>query len=186
MPQRRGVISPLYTFFAKLRGAPRFVRHSGSRALQHCCEACYKGAGAWRRPFPMNDIQQFVKSGSEKITPADIARFEQELPLVLAKINEANPPAQPHLEQQAQFLVRYVEDCLENQYQPEDLSALAEAIFALMYLHKGVDIIPDEIPEIGYADDSEVIRTVLRGHEGEFTRYASRGGFDFSALSLEA
>jgi uncharacterized membrane protein YkvA (DUF1232 family) len=132
------------------------------------------------------DIRNFVTQGSQKITPADIAQFEQELPLVLAKVNEADLPNEPHLREQAQFLVRYVEDCLGGQYQPEDIAALAEALFGLMYLLKGTDIIPDELPDIGFSDDSAVLRAVLGGHPDEFARYASRGGFDFAALSLDA
>lgn len=134
----------------------------------------------------MNDFQEFVTSGSQKITPAQIAQFEQELPLVLAKVNEVDPPAQPHLRCHAQFLVRYVEDCLDAKYQPDDVGALAEAIFALMYLHKGVDIIPDMIPNIGYSDDSAVLRTVLMGHVEEFTRFGDTVGMPYSELSIEA
>ena len=44
-----------------------------------------------------HDIQNFVTEGSQKITPAEIALFEQELPLVLAKVNELDAPALPHL-----------------------------------------------------------------------------------------
>ncbi len=134
----------------------------------------------------MNDFQEFVTSGSQKITPAQIARFEEELPLVLAKINEVDPPAQPHIRCHAQFLVRFVEDCLDAKYQPDDVGALAEAIFALMYLHKGVDIIPDIIPDIGYSDDSAVLRTVLMGHIEEFTRFGEATGIPFSSLSVQA
>ena len=133
-----------------------------------------------------SDLQDFVTQGSQKITPVHIAAFEQDLPFVLAKVNAADTPQQPHLREQAQFLVRYVEDCLGGQYQPEDISALAEALFALMYLFKGTDIIPDDVPGIGYADDSAILRIVLAGHVDEFARYASRGGLDFAALSLDA
>jgi uncharacterized membrane protein YkvA (DUF1232 family) len=133
----------------------------------------------------MNDFQEFVLTGSQKITPAQIAQFENELPMVLAKINEVNPSAQPHLLPQVQFLVRYVEDCLDNKFQPTDVGALAEAIFALMYLYKGVDIIPDNIPDIGFSDDSAVVRTVLKSHRDEFTRFGEVIGKPFSGISTE-
>jgi uncharacterized membrane protein YkvA (DUF1232 family) len=55
-----------------------------------------------------------------------------------------------------------------------------------MYLHKGVDIIPDIIPDIGYSDDSAVLRTVLTGHFKEFTRFGETSGIPFSSLSIEA
>ncbi len=133
-----------------------------------------------------NEIQELIVNGSRKITPAQIAQFEDHLPLVLAKINEADPPKQPNLEEQAQFLVRFVEDCLDDKYQPDDLAALAEALFALMYLDKQIDIIPDAVPGIGYADDSAVIRTVLLSHEAEFTKYGVSCGSAYAALPLEA
>ena len=132
-----------------------------------------------------SDIQNFVTAGSQKITPADIARFEAELPLVLARVNDLDAPGLPHIREQTQFLVRFVEDCLGSTYQPEDIAALAEAIFALMYLHKGVDIIPDGMPG-GYADDSAILRTVLAGHTAEFSRYADHVGHDFSKIPLDA
>jgi uncharacterized membrane protein YkvA (DUF1232 family) len=134
----------------------------------------------------MEDIAEFVREGAQKITPADIAQFEQELPLVLAKVAEADTSSLPHLREQAQFLVRFVEDCLGEQYAPEDVMALAEAIFALMYLLKGTDIIPDDLPGIGFSDDSAVIRAVLSHHTAEFSRYVSEMGYDFSLLSLDA
>lgn len=133
----------------------------------------------------MTDFEEFVVSGAQKITPGEIAKFEHELPLVLAKINQVDPPAQPHLKCQAQFLVRYVEDCLDSKYMPDDIGALAEAIFALMYLHKGVDIIPDMIPDIGFSDDSAVLRTVLRRHVPEFEKFGTAAGMDFQSLSVE-
>ncbi len=131
------------------------------------------------------EIQEFVTAGSQKITPADIAQFEQELPLVLAKVNDLDAPGLPHLREQTQFLVRYVEDCLGEQFQPQDIAALAEALFGLMYLLKGTDIIPDDLPG-GFADDSAVLRAVLAGHAEEFTRYANGVDLDFGALSLDA
>ncbi len=131
------------------------------------------------------EIQEFVIAGSQKITPAEIARFEEELPLVLAKVSDLDAPALPHLREQTQFLVRYVEDCLGNLYEPDDIAALAQALFGLMYLLRGTDIIPDNLPA-GYADDSAVLRAVLAMHPEEFSRYASRTGRAFDRLSLEA
>ncbi len=134
----------------------------------------------------LNDIQEFVRAGSQKLTSGQIAEFEHELPLLLAKVSEENPPNQPHLLKQAEFLVRYCEDCLDSKYEPEDVGALTEAVFALMYLQKPIDIIPDNIPGIGYSDDSAVLRTVLKSHAHEFGRFCNATGCDYAGLSLEA
>jgi uncharacterized membrane protein YkvA (DUF1232 family) len=41
------------------------------------------------------------------------------------------------------------------------LYAFAQAVFALTYAHKKIDVIPDLIPNVGRADDSSVVRAVL-------------------------
>jgi uncharacterized membrane protein YkvA (DUF1232 family) len=132
------------------------------------------------------DIQNFIVRGSQKLTPAQIAQFRENLPLVMAKVEEADPSRQPNLEEQTRFLVRYVEDCLDDKHQPVDVAALAEALFALMYLERGMDIIPDSVPEIGFSDDSAVLRTVIGTHETEFKGYCKRNGLKFSDLPTAA
>ncbi len=133
----------------------------------------------------LNDIQEFVRNGAQKITAGQMAEFEHELPLVLAKVNEIDPPNQPHLRKQAEFLVRFSEDCLDGKYEPEDVLTLTEALFALMYLRNPVGIIPNSVPEIGYLDDSAVLRTVLKSHAHEFGRFCKATGCDYAGLSLE-
>ncbi|MGC1481507.1 MAG: hypothetical protein WA771_13470, partial [Chthoniobacterales bacterium] len=95
----------------------------------------------------LNDIQEFVRNGAQKITAGQMATFEHELPLVLAMVNEEDPPDQPHMRKQAEFLVRFCEDCLDEKYVPEDILTLTESLFALMYLRKPVGIIPNGIPK---------------------------------------
>jgi uncharacterized membrane protein YkvA (DUF1232 family) len=41
----------------------------------------------------------------------------------------------------------------------------------LRYVDNRTDIIPDEVPGIGYADDSLVVRTVLKRHRELFIDY---------------
>jgi uncharacterized membrane protein YkvA (DUF1232 family) len=45
---------------------------------------------------------------------------------------------------------------------------LSETAFALGYTAKEADIIPDFVPEIGYADDSLIVHTVLERHQELF------------------
>jgi uncharacterized membrane protein YkvA (DUF1232 family) len=169
----------------------RYARARGIASASHCIDAGPRGLLSLDAPVygrqtaRMEGIAEFVRNGSQRITPADIAQFEDDLPLVLAKVAELDAPALPHLRSQTQFLVRYVEDCLGGQFQPEDIAALAEALFGLMYLLKGTDIIPDDLPG-GFADDSAVLRAVLAGHGDEFNRYANHAGLTFSRISLEA
>ena len=95
-------------------------------------------------------------------------------------------PEFPHLKPQTNFLVRYAEAVLDEAYPCSDLQAIAETVFALSYLVKEVDIIPDSVPHIGLADDSAVLRAVLMGHQGEFRAFAKKCKLDFDSVTTEA
>jgi uncharacterized membrane protein YkvA (DUF1232 family) len=63
--------------------------------------------------------------------------------------------------------------------------AVAQAVFALMYAHKKMDIIPDPLPTYGRADDSSVVRAVLIQNEKAFAQYAASQGFDWSRITSQ-
>jgi uncharacterized membrane protein YkvA (DUF1232 family) len=64
--------------------------------------------------------------------------------------------------------------------------AVAQAVFALTYAHKKVDVIPDLIPNLGRADDSSVVRAVLIQNEKWFAKYAAAMSFDWSRITSKA
>lgn len=134
----------------------------------------------------MSDIHEFVLRGGQKITVGHTDAFRRKLPFLKVKAETMETDDFPHLSEQTRFLVRYVEDVLDNVYASDDLSAVAEAVFALGYLLKDVDIIPDTIPSAGYADDSAVLRAVLDSHVPEFRQFAKAANLDFDKLSLSA
>jgi hypothetical protein len=49
-------------------------------------------------------------------------------------------------------------------------------VFALLYAHKKMGIIPESILELGRADDSSVVRAVLIQNEKAFAMYAGSQG----------
>jgi uncharacterized membrane protein YkvA (DUF1232 family) len=134
----------------------------------------------------MNSIHEFVIRGGQSITAGRMDAFQRELPLLKVKAETADTPGLPHLRAQTLFLVRYAEDVLEGVYPCSDLTAIAETVFALDYLLKDVDIIPDSVPETGLTDDSLVLRAVLAGHETEFREFAEKTGLNFSAVTIDA
>lgn len=134
----------------------------------------------------MNSIHEFVVRNGQTITAGQMNAFRQKLPLVKVKAETAEAADLPHFREQVLFLARYAEDVLEGHHVCADLTAIAETVFALQYLLKDVDIIPDTVPGKGLTDDSLVLRAVLSGHEEEFRSYAEAVGLDFNKVTLEA
>lgn len=133
----------------------------------------------------MNGIHELVLRGGQQVTTSQLADFRRKIPLLLAKVELSMAKEAPHLHDQTLFLARYTEDVLDGVFPPQDLSAITEAVFALSYFFRDIDIIPDSVPGSGYSDDSAVVRFVLHGHEEEFRRFASLNGKDFDKLTFQ-
>ena len=65
----------------------------------------------------------------------------------------------------------FFEDIADGVFSAGSDASRKEAAFALDYTAKETDIIPDFVPDIGYADDSIIVRTVLSRHEEIFRDY---------------
>ncbi len=122
-------------------------------------------------------IQDYVVQGGQALTAGEIDAFRRQIPLHKLQAETLEEAGQTKLREQTSFLLRYIEDVLDGAYAAGDIMALPEAIFAVRYLAKGVDIIPDNVPG-GYMDDALVVRTVLAGHAEEFLAYAAANGLD--------
>ena len=134
----------------------------------------------------MNGIHEFVIRGGQTVTAGQMDAFRRKLPFLRVKAEMIDVPDFPHLKRQTNFLVRYAEDVLDGIYPCSDLTAITESVFALSYLLKEVDIIPDSVPHLGLADDSAVLRAVLKGHENEFRTFATKSGLDFNSVTTES
>jgi uncharacterized membrane protein YkvA (DUF1232 family) len=134
----------------------------------------------------MNGIHEFVIRGGQTVSAGQMDAFRRKLPFLKVKAEMIDTPDFPHLKPQTDFLVRYAEDVLDGVYPCSDLQAIAETIFALSYLLKEVDIIPDSVPHLGLADDSVVLRAVLKGHETEFRTFAMKSELDFDSVTTES
>ena len=84
---------------------------------------------------------------------------------------------------QLEFLADAVEDTAEGIYKDLPYFAVAEAVFALLYAHKKVGIIPDSVLNLGRADDSSIVRAVLIQNEKAFAIYAAAQHLDWSKVT---
>ena len=132
----------------------------------------------------MGEIAKFVRHGASHITPRVIENVLHRLPLLKAEFTQIRAPKFPHLVDQLEFLADAVEDFAEGAYKDLPYMAVAEAVFALLYAHKVVDIIPNFISSYeGFLDDSSIVRAVLIDNEGAFEKYAHDQGFNWAKIS---
>lgn len=131
----------------------------------------------------MSEIANFVNRGAMAITPAMMEKVLRQLPQWKLEFTQIQAPLFPHLVDQLEFLADAVEDTAEGVYKELPYVALAGAIFALVYAHKKVGIIPDSILNLGRADDSGIVRAVLIQNEKPFALYAAAQNLDWSRVT---
>ncbi len=131
------------------------------------------------------EIVQYVQHGGATITPASTDRLRQILPEVKVKAASIDPGRFKHLPEQVLFLADLFEDVADGEYKEVPYVTFAETVFALKYIHRGLDFIPDHLPVIGYADDSSVIRAVLLRHEKALALYAEAKGLKWESISVK-
>lgn len=133
----------------------------------------------------MPEIAAFVNKGAATITPAIVESVLRHLPQWKLEFTQIHEPLFPHLADQLEFLADAVEDMAEGAYKDLPYSAFAQAVFALLYSHKKVGIIPDSVLNLGRADDSSVVRAVLIQNEKAFALYAATQDRDWSQITSQ-
>ncbi|MCX6885591.1 MAG: hypothetical protein NTX27_11160 [Verrucomicrobia bacterium] len=133
----------------------------------------------------MAEIAEFVKRGATTITPVMCDNVIRHLPQWKLEFTQIYEPLFPHLVDQLEFLADAVEDIAEGAYKDLPYVAFAQALFALIYAHKKVGIIPDSYLNLGRADDSSVVRAVLIQNEKAFAIFAASQGYDWSKITSQ-
>jgi uncharacterized membrane protein YkvA (DUF1232 family) len=114
-------------------------------------------------------LARYVDEGAKLVTPEAIATLRGMRASLLAKI--AGIADSAVLRQRLELLTSYCEATSET---PNDTTTLREVAFALLYFLKGLDRIPDSVPEVGLLDDAMVVQSVLQRHETVLEAYAKR------------
>jgi uncharacterized membrane protein YkvA (DUF1232 family) len=133
----------------------------------------------------MPEIVAFVNRGAATITPGIVEKVLRHLPQWKLEFTQIYEPLFPHLVDQLEFLADAVEDSAEGAYKELPYVAFAQAVFALIYAHKKVGIIPDSILNLGRADDSSVVRAVLIQNEKTFGIYAAAQNVEWSRITSQ-
>jgi uncharacterized membrane protein YkvA (DUF1232 family) len=131
----------------------------------------------------MSEIANFLNRGAATITPGILDKVLRQLPQWKLEFTQIYAPLFPHLVDQLEFLADAVEDTAEGAYKELPYFAVAEAVFALIYAHKKVGIIPDSLLNLGRADDSGIVRAVLIQNEKAFALYAAAQRVDWTRIT---
>ena len=125
----------------------------------------------------MSEIAKFV---NQRLSRPSLRPWLKKSCIICRNGNWNSPrstrPKFPHLVDQLGFLADAVEDAIEGAYKDLPYVAVAQSLFALLYAHKKMGIIPEELLELGRADDSSVVRAVLIQNEKAFAIYAGSQG----------
>lgn len=133
----------------------------------------------------MSEFVQYVNHGASLITPRVVEHVLRQLPMWKVEFTQISAPKFPHLVDQLEFLADAVEDHAEGAYKDLPYYCVAQAVFALTYAHKKIDVIPDIIPNLGRADDSSVVRAVLIQNEKALGRYAEVMGVNWAYVTSQ-
>jgi hypothetical protein len=133
----------------------------------------------------MSEIAKFVNNGSTGITPAIAEKVLRQLPQWKLEFTQINAPKFPHLVDQLEFLADAIEDAVEGAYKELPYAAVAQAVFALLYAHKKMGVIPESVLELGGADNSSVVRAVLIQNEKAFAIYAGTQGINWQKITSQ-
>jgi uncharacterized membrane protein YkvA (DUF1232 family) len=133
----------------------------------------------------MPEVAKFVHRGGAQITPKILKGVHKKLPMLKMEFAQINAPKSPHLVEQLEFLANVVEDFVDGADADLPLVTVASAAFALVYAHRQMDLIPDQNPEYGFADDSAVVRAVIIEHEKVLGDYATRHRLNWAKITAK-
>lgn len=123
------------------------------------------------------DVERFVECGGRLVQRDDPAVLARDLSGVEKKITLLETE-HPRLAAQLQLLAGFIAGHAATA--PETLRN--EAVFALLYGAKEMDLIPDNLPAIGYVDDAAVVEVVLTRYAEFFERYCFAHDLEWEVL----
>jgi len=107
----------------------------------------------------MPETANYVRRQAARITPAVLDTLLPKLPLLKMEFTQITDREIPFI-------------------------TVAEAVFALLFVHKHWDLIPGQKESHAHADDSSVVRTVLLTHHDSLASYAARHDVVWTGVTL--
>lgn len=133
------------------------------------------------------NLFRFVEQGGRLIGSDDSSDLVAGLATLREKISHLRG-LHPLLARQLEFLANFFSSNAAHpseavRWLPEAVSN--ETAFALLYAAKDLDLVPDDMPDVGYLDDAAVAAIVLTRHAAVFEQYCAALGIEWAAVKPE-
>ena len=135
-------------------------------------------------PLTAAEFNDYIIFHAHKLTPHDLRVLSDRLPKVRESFSQVKTSNFPHTPERLHFLADVVEAFIRGRVDEVPFECVAEAGFALIYLDQQVDLIPDDVPEIGFIDDVTITALVLERNAPAFRSIAQKLGKDWAALKV--
>lgn len=132
----------------------------------------------------VESISEYVQQRAAQLTKEDVDELQADLPFLSLRFASIAVPQFPHFQRQFKLLADFLKDTADGVFPSGSEAVRKETAFALRYVANEADIISDSVPEIGYADDSLILRTVLSRHQDTFRDYCHFRKIPWSKVSI--
>jgi hypothetical protein len=163
---RYSTVSRLFELFMKTKSKATGPLLSAAKPVAFVC-----GQGpaiAWRVSGKAVTIDEFIENQAEQVNSSDLRVLKSFSGRLVDKLKETNPDEYPGMHEAVYAIVRVLESPASLQERDPLPRWWAETGFAASYFLKRFDLIPDQFPEIGLADDSLIVQRVIERNQDLF------------------
>ena len=115
-------------------------------------------------------IDEFIDKGGRLVTSANLHALALQTNQLLNKLKGISPAHYPGLDQAVITIVLVLKSARAKAAVDPLPKHLAEVAFAAEYFLKVCDLIPDNTPDIGLADDNALLKRVLTRNQNELAK----------------
>jgi hypothetical protein len=169
----------LLTFFFTLFISMSLPYPTPPLAFLRCVSRIHRPAHGAMRSLP-----EYIDERAALLTPEHRSALLWALPLLRIQFAGLTAPGFPHLPAQLKLLTDFLQDSADAVFLKASEAAQREAALALRYVAHNTDVLPDQPPENRHADDSLLVRAVLRRHRKVFRDYCRFRRIRWSTVTL--
>lgn len=128
-------------------------------------------------------IDEYIDQKARALTPADRTRLLSLLDRCREKARAVPPGLHPRLAAQITLLADLLADAPEDEAEWRSGRPWPEFAVGAFYIVKGMDCIPDSVPDLGFRDDAKLLDRIFERNRTAILRAAERRHLEATAES---